>query len=77
MVVSLTTFESHLWESADILRGPFVRGKDPGLYRQEPYGNAMYRHSHGKISDMGWEVDHITLNRRKGDTLHTKNGHSK
>ncbi|OIO58745.1 MAG: HNH endonuclease [Alphaproteobacteria bacterium CG_4_10_14_0_2_um_filter_63_37] len=36
-----------------------TQGKDPALYRQDPYGNTMYRHSYGRASDMGWEVDHI------------------
>ena len=36
-----------------------VRGKDPNLYRQDPYGNLMYKPSYGKDSSMGWEVDHI------------------
>ena len=36
-----------------------VRGKDPNLYRQDPYGNIMYKPSYGKDSSMGWEVDHI------------------
>jgi len=36
-----------------------VRGKDPDLYRQDPYGNVMYKPSQGKLSDMGWDVDHI------------------
>lgn len=42
------------WESA---KG--VRGKDPSLYRQDPYGNVIFRRSYGKSSEMGWEVDHI------------------
>ncbi len=36
-----------------------VRGKDPSVYRQDPYGNTMYKSSQGKTSDMGWQVDHI------------------
>lgn len=36
-----------------------IRGKDPGKYRQDPYGNPIYRNSYGKPSEMGWEVDHI------------------
>lgn len=36
-----------------------VRGKDPDLYRKDPYGNVMYKSSHGKSSPMGWDVDHI------------------
>ena len=36
-----------------------VRGKDPSLYRRDPYGNVIYKHSHGKSTKMGWDVDHI------------------
>ena len=36
-----------------------IRGKDPEKYRQDPYGNKMYKASQGKNSDMGWDVDHI------------------
>ncbi|GAB4124121.1 MAG: hypothetical protein Fur0040_05810 [Sideroxydans sp.] len=43
-----------------------VRGKDPDLYRKDPYGNLMYKHSYGKSSSMGWEVDHITPSSRGG-----------
>jgi 5-methylcytosine-specific restriction endonuclease McrA len=43
-----------------------LRGKDPDLYRQDSYGNPMYRHSHGKSSEMGWDVDHITPQSRGG-----------
>jgi CRISPR/Cas system Type II protein with McrA/HNH and RuvC-like nuclease domain len=25
-----------------------------------PYGNVMYKPSYGKVSQMGWDVDHIT-----------------
>jgi 5-methylcytosine-specific restriction endonuclease McrA len=36
-----------------------IRGKDPNKYRQDPYGNTMYKDSYGKSSEMGWEIDHI------------------
>lgn len=49
------------WENAAT-----VRGKDPALYRQDPYGNVMYKPSHGKSSEMGWDVDHITPKSRGG-----------
>lgn len=42
------------WESAKKLRG-----EDPDKYRQDPYGNKMYKNSYGRNSTMGWEVDHI------------------
>ena len=43
-----------------------IRGKDPGKYRQDPYGNPMYRDSYGLDSEMGWEVDHINPKSRGG-----------
>ena len=39
-------------------RGATIRGKDADLYRKDAAGNEIYRHSYGKQSDMGWEVDH-------------------
>lgn len=35
-----------------------VRGKDPTKYRKDSCGNLIFRHSYGKLSDMGWELDH-------------------
>jgi 5-methylcytosine-specific restriction endonuclease McrA len=49
------------WENAAA-----VRGKDPDMYRKDPYGNVMYKPSYGKSSEMGWDVDHITPKARGG-----------
>ena len=43
-----------------------IRGKSPDQYRQDPYGNTMYKSSHGKSSGMGWDVDHIKPKSRGG-----------
>lgn len=43
-----------------------VRGKDPAKYRRDPYGNIIYKASHGKSSAMGWDVDHIRPKSRGG-----------
>jgi len=43
-----------------------VRGKDPNEYRQDPYGNIIYKSSYGKTSQMDWEVDHIKAKERGG-----------
>lgn len=43
-----------------------IPGKDPALYRKDPYGNHLYKHSYGKQSEMGWEIDHITPKARGG-----------
>lgn len=42
-----------VWE-----KGKPVRGKDSDLYRRDVAGNVIYKPSHGKNSEMGWEVDH-------------------
>ena len=49
-----------------------VRGKNPDEYRQDPYGNAIYKSSYGKSSDMGWDVDHIKP-KSKGGSDSTQN----
>ncbi len=36
-----------------------VRGKDPNRYRQDPYGNEMFKASYGWDTPMGWVIDHI------------------
>lgn len=55
------------WNSAKT-----IGGKDTNKYRQDPYGNVMYRNSYGKNSSMGWEVDHIKSKSRDGSDA-TKN----
>ena len=35
-----------------------IKGKNPDVYRQDAYGNTIYKSSYGKQSEMGWEVDH-------------------
>ena len=42
------------WENAKT-----VAGKNPDKYRQDSYGNLMFRYSYGKTSHMGWEVVHV------------------
>ena len=59
--------QSHAWESADK-----IRGKNPEVYRQDAYGNTMYRASQGKRTEMGWEMDHKHP-LAKGGTNHTRN----
>ncbi len=49
-----------------------VSGKNPDKYRKDPYGKTMYKASHGKSSDMGWDVDHIKP-KSKGGKDTTKN----
>jgi hypothetical protein len=54
-----------------------IRGKEPDKYRQDPYGNAMYKPSYGKSSEKGWEVDHIKPQSKDGDDERKKSRHSK
>lgn len=55
------------WENAKK-----IRGKDPDKYRQDPYGNPMYKSSYGKPTEKGWEVDHI-IPQSKGGSHATRN----
>lgn len=43
-----------------------VPGKDPDLYRTDPYGNEVCRHPHGLDSEKGWQIDHIKPAARGG-----------
>jgi len=54
LILASKVQQDKAWENAKR-----IRGKDPYLYRQDPYGNPMFRPSYGKSSEMGWEVDHI------------------
>ncbi|MBU4258009.1 MAG: HNH endonuclease [Syntrophaceae bacterium] len=42
-----------VWE-----KGKKIQGKDPNLYRRDSAGNEIYKPSHGKNTEVGWEVDH-------------------
>lgn len=42
-----------VWE-----KGCVVRGKNSDLYRKDVYGNIMFRYSYGRLTEMGWEIDH-------------------
>ena len=53
-------------------KGETIRGKDPDLYRMDKFGNTMYRHSYGKMSGMGWNVDH-SKPQSQGGTDHLNN----
>ena len=53
-------------------KGSPIRGKNPDLHRKDVYGNEMYKHSYGKPSTKGWEVDH-SKPQSKGGTDHLNN----
>lgn len=42
-----------IWDKAKT-----IKNKNPELYRQDKFGNEMYRPSYGKMSEKGWNVDH-------------------
>lgn len=42
-----------VWE-----KGKRIQGKDPDLYRKDKFGNELFYHSYGKMSEKGWEIDH-------------------
>ena len=52
---------NHAWETAKT-----IKGKSPEQYRQDPYGNEMYKASYGKTSAKGWDVDHINPKAKGG-----------
>lgn len=43
-----------------------IAGKDPKKYRRDPYGKVIYKGSFGKVSPMGWDMDHIRPKARGG-----------
>lgn len=48
-----------------------IKGKDPSLYRKDPYGNELYYNSYGGNSDKSWQIDHIKPQSRGGsDNIH-------
>lgn len=53
-------------------KGETIKGKNPDLYRQDKFGNQMYKPSYGKMSPMGWNVDH-SKPQAKGGTDHLNN----
>ena len=59
--------KEQVWE-----KGKKVRGKDSDLYRKDKYGNMMYKHSYGKASEMGWNIDHSKPQSKNG-TDHLNN----
>lgn len=56
-----------IWDKAEQ-----IKGKNPDLYRQDKFGNEIYRHSYGLQSEKGWTVDH-SKPRAKGGTDHLNN----
>lgn len=53
-------------------KGEVIHGKNPDLYRMDKFGNVMYKHSYGKYTPMGWNIDH-SKPQSKGGTDHLNN----
>ena len=43
-----------------------IPGRDPDMYRKDPYGDEMHRDSCGKTTQHGWEIDQIKPSSRDG-----------
>ena len=41
------------WDKADP-----IPGKNPNLWRRDPYGHTIYKPAYGKEGEQGWQVDH-------------------
>jgi hypothetical protein len=65
--MSVRKRKDEVWEKAEK-----ICGKDPDKYRQDPCGNPIYKHSYGKHSEMGWEIDHKKA-KANGGTDHLNN----
>lgn len=45
--------KEHAWDIANK-----IKGKNPDMYRKDPYGNEIYKTSYGKKGEKSWEIDH-------------------
>jgi 5-methylcytosine-specific restriction endonuclease McrA len=61
-----TTYKSSNVKDAVFSKAKTISGKNPDLYRQDPYGNMLYKHSYGKDTKCGWNIDHIKPQSRGG-----------
>ena len=55
------------WDKADP-----IPGKNPNLWRRDPYGNEIYKPAYGKTGEKGWQVDHKRP-KSKGGTDNPRN----
>ena len=54
--------QQKVWE-----KGKLSHGLNPDLWRQDDFGNLIYRYSYGdRQSEFGWEEDHIVLKSHGG-----------
>lgn len=47
-------------------KGTPVRGKNPDVWRKDPYGNLIRKPSYGTQGEYGWELDHRKPRSRGG-----------
>ena len=59
--------KDRVWE-----KGKIIDGKNPNLFREDQYGNQIYKLSYGKLTPQGWEIDHSKPT-SKGGTDHINN----
>lgn len=43
-----------------------IPGKDPNLFRKDPYGNQIYKGAYGMHGPQSWQIDHIIPQARGG-----------
>lgn len=60
-------FKDDVWDMAMI-----IVGKDPSVYRKDPYGNTIRKDQYGMRTEYGWEIDRI-VPRRFGGTDDVEN----
>lgn len=60
------TYNSKNAKDAVFNKASVIKNKDKNLYRQDPYGNTLYKYSYGKDTTMGWNIDHIKPQSRGG-----------
>lgn len=39
-------------------KGRKIQGKNPDVYRKDPHGNPIYKHSYGRNGPLSWHIDH-------------------
>lgn len=48
-----------------------IKGRNPNLYRQDSFGNTIYKAAYGRNSHLGWQVDHIYPKSKGGTNART------
>jgi len=54
-----TTYGSSKAKNSVWNKAKTIGGKNPKVYRKDPYGKTMCYSSYGKCTPMGWQIDHI------------------